>query len=165
MAMDGREGGADGRFGLWHRLIGGRSRLLLLLRVHRIAPWCDTVVAVDQELVERDHKYQSPSRPEPIDLPYDERERTRYPIGRSFSGCARTGRLSGRDLEGTSLDTLGEILADTNLKVLELHGRAIYRHVGIVWRKSSALQSSYVLLSRFFGEAVRTELNDLAKAL
>jgi len=98
--------------------------------------------------------------------------------------CEEFGARLRYEFEGTSLDTLREmvlmglgvtflpglyvrreILADTNLKVLELHGRAIYRHVGIVWRKSSALQSSYERLSRFFAEAVQTELSDLAKAI
>ena len=98
--------------------------------------------------------------------------------------CEEFGARLRYEFEGTSLDTLREmvlmglgvtflpglyvrreILADTNLKVLELHGRAIYRHVGVVWRKSSALQSSYERLSRFFAEAVQTELSDLAKAI
>lgn len=93
--------------------------------------------------------------------------------------CEEFGARLRYEFEGTSLDTLREmvvmglgvtflpglyvrreILADPNLKVLELEGRSLYRHVGIVWRKSSALQTSYEKLARFFGKAVERELAD-----
>mgnify|MGYP003384624914 FL=1 len=96
--------------------------------------------------------------------------------------CEEFGAHLRYDYEGTSLDTLREmvvmgmgmtflpglyvrreIYSDPNLKVLELHGRAMYRTVGIVWRKSSALQSSYERLASFFGKAVERELADLIK--
>lgn len=96
--------------------------------------------------------------------------------------CEEFGAHLRYDFEGTSLDTLREmvvmgtgitflpglyvrreILADPNLKVLELHGRSLYRHVGVVWRKSSALQSEYDQLARFFAKAVEGELADLIK--
>lgn len=97
--------------------------------------------------------------------------------------CEEIGARLRRDFEGTSLDTLREmvvmglgmtflpglyvrreIMSDPNLSVLELHGRSIYRSVGIAWRKSSARQDSYERLSQFFQKAVKTELADLAHA-
>lgn len=96
--------------------------------------------------------------------------------------CEEFGARLRYEFEGTSLDTLREmvvmglgitflpglyvrreILTDSNLKVLQLHGRAIYRHVGIVWRKSSPLQPSYEQLAGFFSKAVESELADLAQ--
>lgn len=96
--------------------------------------------------------------------------------------CEEFGARLRYDFEGTSLDTLREmvlmglgltflpglyvrreILSDPNLKVLELHGRSLYRHVGLVWRKSSALQSNYEQLAQFFTKAIEAELADLLK--
>ena len=96
--------------------------------------------------------------------------------------CEEFGARLRYEYEGTSLDTLREmvvmgmgmtflpglyvrreILTDPNLKVLELHGRAIYRHVGMVWRRSSAVQSSYEELAVFFGKTVERDLADLIK--
>jgi hypothetical protein len=54
-------------------------------------------------------------------------------------------------------------MTDPHLKVIELHGRAIYHNIGIAWRKSSSLQSSYEQLAAFFRNAVETELADLAR--
>jgi LysR family transcriptional regulator, hydrogen peroxide-inducible genes activator len=98
--------------------------------------------------------------------------------------CEEFGARLRYDYEGTSLDTLREmvvmglgmtflpglyvrreILADPSLKVLELHGRSIYRHIGIAWRKSSALQATYEQLAGFFGKVVERELADLAKTI
>ncbi len=98
--------------------------------------------------------------------------------------CEEFGARLRYEFEGTSLDTLREmvvmglgitflpglyvrreILSDPNLKVLELHGRAIYRHVGIVWRKSSPLQASYEQIAGFFSQAVESELADLTKTV
>jgi LysR family hydrogen peroxide-inducible transcriptional activator len=96
--------------------------------------------------------------------------------------CEEFGARLRYDFEGTSLDTLREmvmmglgvtflpglyvrreIMTDPHLKVIELHGRSIYHNIGIAWRKSSALQSSYEQLATFFRNAVETELADLAR--
>lgn len=95
--------------------------------------------------------------------------------------CEESGARLRYDFEGTSLDTLREmvmmglgvtflpglyvrreILSDPDLKVVELQGRAIYRNVGIVWRKSSLLQGAYEQLTRFFARAIESELSDLS---
>lgn len=96
--------------------------------------------------------------------------------------CQECGARLRYDFEGTSLDTLREmvvmglgvtflpglyvrreIFTDPNLKVLALNDRAVHRHVGIVWRKSSVLQKSYANLAQFFGRALQSELADLAR--
>jgi LysR family hydrogen peroxide-inducible transcriptional activator len=96
--------------------------------------------------------------------------------------CEEFGARLRYDFEGTSLDTLREmvvmglgmtflpglyvrreIMSDPSLKVLELHGRAVYRHIGIVWRKSSALQQSYEQIAGFFAKAMEKEAADLTR--
>lgn len=96
--------------------------------------------------------------------------------------CEELGARLRYDFEGTSLDTLREmvlmglgvtflpglyvqreIITDPNFKVLDIHGRAIYRHVGMVWRRSSTLKESYSQLCQFFSTAAEAELNALAK--
>ena len=47
-----------------------------------------------------------------------------------------------------------EIVNDPSLKVFELQGRAIYRTVGMAWRKSSARRESFEKLAKFFREAM-----------
>lgn len=87
--------------------------------------------------------------------------------------CEEFGANLRHDFEGTSLDTLREmvvmgmgitflpglyvrreIINDPSLKVVELQGRAIYRTVGMAWRKSSARRESFERLARFFREAM-----------
>jgi len=94
--------------------------------------------------------------------------------------CQECGARLRYDFEGTSLDTLREmvvmglgitflpglyvrreIFTDPNVKVLPLQGRALHRHVGIVWRKSSLLQGSYANLAHFFGNAIQDEVTAL----
>lgn len=96
--------------------------------------------------------------------------------------CEETGARLRLDFEGTSLDTLREmvlmglgvtflpglyvrreILSDPNLKVLRLHGRSLYRTIGIVWRKFSSQQASYEHLAQYFQTSVRDRLGDLGK--
>jgi LysR family hydrogen peroxide-inducible transcriptional activator len=98
--------------------------------------------------------------------------------------CEEIGARLRVDFEGTSLDTLREmvvmglgvtflpglyvrreIVNDPNLAVLELQGRSIYRNVGIAWRISSARQESYERLAHFFQRSVQVELADLAKTV
>lgn len=95
--------------------------------------------------------------------------------------CEEFGANLRHEFEGTSLDTLREmvvmgmgvtflpglyvrreIISDPSLKVLELQGRAIYRTVGMVWRKSSARQASYQRLATFFQGAIGNEFQDMA---
>lgn len=96
--------------------------------------------------------------------------------------CQEFGARLRYDFEGTSLDTLREmvvmglgvtflpglyvrreILTDPNLKVLGLHGRSVFRNVGLVWRKSSSLQESYSQIAQFFSNTIEAELSDLSK--
>jgi LysR family transcriptional regulator, hydrogen peroxide-inducible genes activator len=93
--------------------------------------------------------------------------------------CEEFGARLRYDFEGTSLDTLREmvvmglgitflpglyvrreIMTDPSLKVLELHGRSLYRTVGMVWRKTSARQTSYERLATFFQNAVTHEFGE-----
>lgn len=88
--------------------------------------------------------------------------------------CQEFGASLRFDFEGTSLDTLREmvlmglgvtflpglyvqreIVGDPDLRTLAIEGRSIYRTVGLVWRKSSALQKDYEKLAEFFRAAVR----------
>ncbi len=93
--------------------------------------------------------------------------------------CEEFGARLRHEFEGTSLDTLREMVAmglgitflpglyvrreimgDPSLKVLELHGRSIHRAVGMVWRKSAARQSSYQRLAEFFREAIKPAIGE-----
>lgn len=76
--------------------------------------------------------------------------------------CAQTGARLRLDYEGTSLDTLREMVAtglgitflpglyvesavrgDSMLKLIELSGRPLMRTIGMAWRKSDARADSY----------------------
>ncbi len=97
--------------------------------------------------------------------------------------CNEFGARLRHDFEGTSLDTLREmvvmglgitflpglyvrreIMTDPSVRVLELQGRSIYRSVAMVWRKATARQSSYERLGAFFRAAVANEFDDLKPA-
>ena len=94
--------------------------------------------------------------------------------------CLELGARLRYEFEGTSLDTLREmvvmglgitflpglyvrreIIGDPNLKLLTIRGRALQRTVGMVWRKTSAQQASYLKLAEFFKSAVTDQLDDL----
>ena len=100
-----------------------------------------------------------------------------------LSLCAEFGANLRLDFEGTSLDTLRdmvlvglgvtvlpglyvqrEILADPNLKTLTIEGRAIHRTVGMVWRRTSARQADYEKLAGFFRLSVREGVSGLGAA-
>ncbi len=49
----------------------------------------------------------------------------------------------------------GKSTSDPGLKTLSIEGRAIYRTVGMVWRKTSARQDDYEKLAAFFRTAGR----------
>ena len=87
--------------------------------------------------------------------------------------CETFGARLRDDFEGTSLDTLREmvvmrlgvtclpslyfrreIAGDSNLKILKLQGRAVFRTIGLVWRKASARQASYERLAAFVRQSV-----------
>ena len=85
--------------------------------------------------------------------------------------CEEFGANLRLDYEGTSLDTLREMVAmglgitflpglyvrselsrGGGVKTLELEGRSVYRTIGLAWRKSSQRQENYQKL----GEQIRT---------
>ncbi|MEZ5855172.1 MAG: LysR substrate-binding domain-containing protein [Hyphomicrobiaceae bacterium] len=89
-----------------------------------------------------------------------------------LSLCTEFGARLRYDFEGTSLDTLREMVvmgmgitflpglyarreidSDPSLTTLQIEGRTIYRTVGMVWRKTSARQDDYAKLAEFFRSA------------
>lgn len=97
--------------------------------------------------------------------------------------CEEFGARLRHDFEGTSLDTLREmvvmglgvtflpglyvrreILRDPNIKVMELQGRSIYRNIGMAWRKSTARPSGYRRLADLIRDSVTAEFSDMALA-
>lgn len=93
--------------------------------------------------------------------------------------CVELGATLRYEFEGTSLDTLREmvmmglgitflpglyarreIIGDPNLKLLTIRGRAVHRTVGMVWRKTSAQQASYIKLAEYFKSAVPDQFDD-----
>lgn len=96
--------------------------------------------------------------------------------------CEEFGARVRLDYEGTSLDMVREMVItglgitfmpglyvrreltrDAGLKVLELRGRAIYRTIGMVWRKTSARQKSFETVARLFREIIESEFRDLSR--
>jgi LysR family hydrogen peroxide-inducible transcriptional activator len=93
--------------------------------------------------------------------------------------CDEFGARLRLDYEGTSLDTLHEMVAmglgitflpalyvkaivsrQSRIKTLELEGRSIYRTVGLIWRRSSARHASYESLAIVLRSAVRREFEE-----
>jgi len=98
-----------------------------------------------------------------------------------LSLCTEFGAKLRYDFEGTSLDTLREMVVmglgitflpglyakreietDPSLKILTIEGRAIYRTVGMAWRKTSARQADYERLAEFFRTATRESFANVA---
>jgi LysR family hydrogen peroxide-inducible transcriptional activator len=98
-----------------------------------------------------------------------------------LSLCAELGANLRYDFEGTSLDTLREmvvmglgvtflpglyvqreIVADPYLATLAIEGRSVYRHVGMAWRKTSARQSDYEKLAAFFRKTIRGSITGVS---
>ncbi len=90
--------------------------------------------------------------------------------------CDEVGAKLMSDYEGTSLDTLREMVGmgmglsflpglyvqsslsqDTTIKVSAVSGAPIYRTVGLVWRKSSVRKQEFQILANHFRDAVRRE--------
>jgi LysR family hydrogen peroxide-inducible transcriptional activator len=94
--------------------------------------------------------------------------------------CAELGARLRFDFEGTSLDTLREMVAmgvgitflpglyvhsvagrDPSIRMLEIDGRSVYRTVGLVWRRTSARQDGFQALAALIRSAVGRELPHL----
>ncbi|MFY0611176.1 MAG: LysR family transcriptional regulator [Hyphomicrobiaceae bacterium] len=88
--------------------------------------------------------------------------------------CEEFGAVPLSNFEGTSLDTLrqmvgmgmgisflpglyvhGTVAKDRSIKIIELKGRAIYRAIGIFWRKTSARGAEFEQLAEHIKETVR----------
>jgi LysR family hydrogen peroxide-inducible transcriptional activator len=93
--------------------------------------------------------------------------------------CEEFGAKVRLDYEGTSLDTLREMVAtglgitflpglyvrsvltrDKSIKTMELHGRSVHRTIGMLWRKSTARHESYERLARLFRDIIQSEHSD-----
>lgn len=96
--------------------------------------------------------------------------------------CEEFGARVRLDYEGTSLDMVREMVItglgitfmpglyvkreltrDEALKVLPLHGRYIYRAIGMCWRKTSARHKSFEAIAQLFRDIIETEFRDLAR--
>ena len=94
--------------------------------------------------------------------------------------CDEFGARMRHDYEGTSLDMVREmvitglgisfmpglyvrreLMRDESLKVLQIHGRSLYRVIGMAWRKSAAHIESFGQIADLFKTVVRTEFSDL----
>ncbi|MFN3746301.1 MAG: LysR substrate-binding domain-containing protein [Hyphomicrobiaceae bacterium] len=94
--------------------------------------------------------------------------------------CEGLGARLRLDYEGTSLDTLREMVAmglgvtflpglyvraiaerDTSLRILPLADRSLYRRVGLVWRRTSPWQDRYRELADLLRAQVRLHFPDL----
>jgi len=94
--------------------------------------------------------------------------------------CDELGANLRFDYEGTSLDTLHEMVAmglgitflpalyvrtviarGTSIKTLEIEDRAVYRTVGLIWRRSSARQASYKSLASLLRKLIDREFEEL----
>jgi LysR family hydrogen peroxide-inducible transcriptional activator len=90
--------------------------------------------------------------------------------------CAELGARLRFDFEGTSLDTLRQMVAmgvgfsllpglfvhtmlegDKSIKALRIRGRALFRTIGIAWRRSSSLGLHYRKLADHVAETVKRE--------
>jgi LysR family transcriptional regulator, hydrogen peroxide-inducible genes activator len=95
--------------------------------------------------------------------------------------CEEFGARLRFDYEGTSLDTLREMVAmglgvtflpglyvkaavarDQGVSIVELDGRTIYRTVGLIWRRTSARQQSYVSLARLLRLQIQKHFPEFA---
>ena len=97
--------------------------------------------------------------------------------------CEEFGAHIRLDYEGTSLDTLREMVAtglgitflpglyvhsvvsrDPTLTTKELKGRALYREIGMLWRKSSTRQESFGELASLTRRVIEAELSIMARS-
>ena len=94
--------------------------------------------------------------------------------------CDGLGARLRLDYEGTSLDTLREMVAmrlgvtflpglyvqavaerDASIRILPLADRALYRSAGLVWRRTSPWQDHYRVLAELLRDQVRLHFPDL----
>ena len=54
---------------------------------------------------------------------------------------------------------------DPDLKVMQIHGRSIYRVIGLAWLKSSARGASFEAIAGQFRDIAKTELDAVAKMI
>ena len=97
-----------------------------------------------------------------------------------MSLCEEFGARLRNDYEGTSLDTLREMVAmglgitflpglyvqtvavrDSTIRTLDLEGRSVYRTVGMLWRRSSARQEGYQSLAQLIRKTIEQEFKEL----
>ncbi|MEM9027666.1 MAG: LysR substrate-binding domain-containing protein [Pseudomonadota bacterium] len=95
--------------------------------------------------------------------------------------CEECGARLRYDYEGTSLDTLREMVAmglgltflpglyvhhvaarDESIRIVELHDRAVYRIIGLAWRKSSARHEQYGDLTELLRTLVKGRFSEFA---
>ena len=95
--------------------------------------------------------------------------------------CQEYGAQVRLDYEGTSLDMVREMVItglgitfmpglyvrrelkdDTSLRVMQLRGRAVYRTIGVAWRKSSGRHKSFEVLTDLFRSALLAEVGGLS---
>jgi LysR family hydrogen peroxide-inducible transcriptional activator len=96
--------------------------------------------------------------------------------------CEEFGARVRLDYEGTSLDMLREMVitglgitfmpglyvrrelrSDTSLKILQLHGRSVYRTIGMVWRKTSTRGPMFEAITNIVRDTVQKEFGDLGR--
>ena len=94
--------------------------------------------------------------------------------------CEEFGARVRLDYEGTSLDMVREMVItglgvtfmpglyvrrelkqDESLKLIQIHGRSVYRNIGMSWRKTSARTEAFEAIANLFREIARRELADL----
>ena len=97
--------------------------------------------------------------------------------------CKEFGAKVQHDCEGTSLNTLREMVAmgvgitffpglyvrtvlvqHKSIKTIELTGRQVYRTIGMAWRKSSARHAHYEQIAKLFASVIERDFSDFAVA-
>lgn len=98
--------------------------------------------------------------------------------------CEEFGAKLRLDYEGTSLDTLREMVAmglgatflpglyvrsvlgrDRSIRIVEFEGRSVFRTVGMAWRRSSARHESYESLAMLIKRTAQRDIEEEVPAL
>lgn len=96
--------------------------------------------------------------------------------------CEEFGARLRFDFEGTSLDTLRQMVAmgvglsllpglyvrssvaqDTSVKALKIRGRSLFRTIGVVWRRKSTLGAQYEKLANYVAKTIAREFPDFPR--
>jgi len=96
--------------------------------------------------------------------------------------CEEFGARVRLDYEGTSLDMVREMVitglgitfmpalyvrrelrSDSSLKIMQLHGRSVYRTVGMLWRRTSSRGAIFEAMASMIRDIVQREFGDLAR--